>query len=866
MEKYFGKFHFRLASLIIGLMIGSAFFVSCEDDYIYDEKEPEWLGASIYDYLKDDGNFNYYVRLIEDAGYKEVLAKTGSKTLFVADDAAFDKFFQNNKWGVSSYDGLSFAQKNLLLKFGMVNNAYLIQTLSNYYYTELRKNQAIRHETAVSVYDSIPFEKGSDLPNTESWDQFRDKGLLLLKDHTNWTLTHFLQKHMDVVGLTDKDFYTITNHKKRETGDAFILDKKVIKRDVVCKNGYINILDGVLVPPSNIAQHLVEDKESSIISRLLDRFSAPYIYPDATAEYKELNPTFNDTLYVKKYFTVPGGGGASVYPNRQPVSADERLVVDPGWNRYWKFTGEGGMQADMEAMFAPTDSAMTEYFNNGSGKILKERYHEWDSVPNDIVALLLNRHLRNSLLATLPSRFYNMNDTENSPIKVAESNVVRSYIGLNGVVYHTNKVFPPDDYVSIYGPVLFSKNATIFNWIIRKADFRLYINSLESNYSFFVPTDEYMKGYIDPIAMSGDGVKGALKYWYNKKTKTVNATVYDYDVVNNVIGDSLTVIENDAFIQNRLLDLLDNHIVVNPPKKGDNSKDGNSLEDGDGYYLSKGGNVVHVEGTGMTMKIKGGGQFERNDEVKVTNIYTQENGITYFIDKPIQTPLKSVYKVLSETPAFSEFFDLINGFDSKSTHSILVKAANRSGLDFNIKFLNTYNYTVYVPTNEAIRQAFADTIIRPWESRDGIVGIDNLTGAEYTKEELKLERFLRYHFQDRSVYINGKATNGIFQSATLKDNDLPTKFNTYKNKYYKLGVVSNGGTIDLITENNSTAHVVTDNGLYNILVRDYIFNKLPSSFGTIDGETKGAFDFSASRIETSSSAVIHQIDNVLTFE
>ena len=27
--------------------------VSCEDDYIYDDKEPEWLGASIYDYLKE---------------------------------------------------------------------------------------------------------------------------------------------------------------------------------------------------------------------------------------------------------------------------------------------------------------------------------------------------------------------------------------------------------------------------------------------------------------------------------------------------------------------------------------------------------------------------------------------------------------------------------------------------------------------------------------------------------------------------------------------------------------------------------------------------------------------------------------------
>ena len=57
---------------------------SCSDDYDLPTTTPSWLGSSIYDYLKDEGDYTNFVRLIDDLDYAEVLAKTGSKTLFVA--------------------------------------------------------------------------------------------------------------------------------------------------------------------------------------------------------------------------------------------------------------------------------------------------------------------------------------------------------------------------------------------------------------------------------------------------------------------------------------------------------------------------------------------------------------------------------------------------------------------------------------------------------------------------------------------------------------------------------------------------------------------------------------------------------------
>jgi len=69
----------------------------------------------------------------------------------------------------------------------------------------------------------------------------------------------------------------------------------------------------------------------------------------------------------------------------------------------------------------------------------------------------------------------------------------------------------------------------------------------------------------------------------------------------------------------------------------------------------------------------------------------------------------------------------------------------------------------------------------------------------------------------------------------------------------------------LTSENNKSAHVVTTPGLYNIMTRDFVFSNKPSAFKNVDGTGTGT-EFSASTIYTSSTAVIHQIDAVLTFK
>ena len=852
-------FHCLSKLTVLLAILLSGFFYSCRDDYKYDNQEPEGLGSSIFDYLNDDGNYTVTVRLIKELEYEKILSLTGSKTLFVANDDAYNEFFKKNEWGVKKYEDLTPAQKKSLLKFSMLDNAYTIVKLSNYNYDGiLVEETAMRQETALASIDTVSFDKGDKLPQSPYWNYYREKGIHLVKDNSKKTIAYFTEEFINKAGLTNDDFTTLTNGKTRAKGDVYVFDKKITKPNVRCKNGYIHVMESVLTPPRNMAEYIQDNPSTKIFSKLLDRFCV-MVYDNASTElYKNQHPDFKDSIFIKSYFASNGGVTRPLDANHTEIvnaqAVKNLLPYNPGWNGY----RAGALESDMAAMFVPTDEAMNNYFNSGIGAILKNRFGSWDNVPDEIIIPFIKRHMRTSMLESVPSRFSKMVDGENYALPVQKSHIVSSYMASNGNVFITNDVYPPVDYISVYSPVLLSSNSKIMNWAInisqRSVDgtmfafYKLYLNSLVSKYSLFIPTDEYFKKYLDPIAF-GQEVSGVLKYWYNEKTAAVNATVYRYDKKNDIVGDSVDIITSSAFLQNRLWDILDSHIVV-----GD-------VESGKEYYVTKANDLIRISGKGASMVVKGGGDLTMNSQSNVKTVFRQYNGSTYFLDKQIQPALKSVYKVLSENPEFSMFFELLNGVPEGN----IIQIFAQQGIDYRIKFFNAFRYTVYVPTNAAIQKAIDNKVIQTWQE------ISTLSGPEKERAVTKLINFLKYHFQDDAVFL-GDTFNGHYQSATLKTDMTQTHFGTVKNKYYKLGVTGNSTSIQITMDTPAgaplkTAVVVKTNGLYNIIAKDYIFAKLPSAYKYIDGtgSLSGSL-FNTSSISTSASAVIHQIDNVLTIE
>ena len=825
-RKDMNKVFLRSYTLLIGILLSGSFF-SCKDDF-FEQNKPEWLGASIYDELTIQGNFTYYLRLIDEIDYTEVLQKTGSKTLFVADDDAFRRFFNsNNSWGVKKFEDFSPAQKRLIMNSSMINNAYQLNMLSS---TEgPQEGQALRRLTALSAMDTVSFVK--NLPAGKEWDPYRESGLLLGQDAI--PMYHFLPRMMWYAGITNEDCAILFN-KERGSNTAFIDEawvngvkiKKVIingqERDgFTCLNGAVYVMEELVIPSVNMVETIRSAPETQVFNSLLERFCAPVYDPGMTNEYRG-HPAYQGSdaqVYRKRFYTN------SFYVSPSGEVQAGRLAYDPGWVGY--------TQRDMPVMFAPTNESLTAYFEKGAGKFLKDRYGSWEQVPTEVLQDFLRNHMKESFLNSIPTRFDKITDDAKDPMGIKKEDVLRTCLSGNGVVYITKAVYPPASYSSVMAPTLVNENMRIMNWAIKQLLFNAYLLSMDSYYSFIVPTDEALQKYVDPVTY-GKAQPEVFKFWYNTASQTVSASVFKYDKETGAIGDSIRL-ASTAEIENRMEDILDYHIIVG------------NIEGGKEYYMTKGGGTIRIKGKNAGMNILGGADVEQNTQATVSTIYDQTketngrgNGKTYVVDKTLQAPFNSVYQILSTTRQFSEFFNLLAGNEEWtlkeiSDYEIFYSDPLFPAMDYNVKFFSRFHYTIYVPSNEKVRAAIDQGRILTWDQINAISDED-----EKTIQTKKLIAFLRYHFQDNAVYIDGAPVSATYETATL---------NPVNNRFFTLSIRGNG--TDLFVKplaGGGERKVIKSNGLYNLMARDYKFTP------------------TGSRIETSAFVVIHEIDDVLFFE
>jgi uncharacterized surface protein with fasciclin (FAS1) repeats len=816
---------FRPSLPLIVLLAGM--FFSCKDNNPLDESYPEWLGSSIYGYLEKQGNYSVFLQLIDDLQYDQVLKLTGSKTLFVADDEAFDVFFNaENVWGVSSYSDLSMAQKKLLLNSAMINNAYLIDKLSSVPGPE--EGKCLRRTTAVSVYDSVPLVQAQELPDTKYWQRFKDndRSLLLMKDFTPVPMVHFLRRQLENNNITDEDFSIIFNGYNRQINDAHINGIRVIDQNIVCQNGYVHKLEKVMLPFDNMAEVLRTHPATTKYSALMERFSAPYYSAAATGNYQRIYGG-TDSVFVKRFFSQRSAEGGNL-TDPDGYATTGVLKFDPGWNTYYSESEELAMEQDMAAMLVPSNAALDFYWEH-DGRALKDYYVVWDSVPDKVLVKLLNNNMLNSFNASVPSKFDKVTNDANDAMGLTIADVDCCLIANNGVIYITNKVFGPTSYISVLFPALINESMSIINWAVEELEFNAYLNSQDSYYSFIIPVNDALKYYIDPVSYGKSKTKLFEFYYDPTETDVVNrvkANKFTIDLDTWTKSDSSSA--TTAEIQNRLDDMVDNLIVI-----GD-------IGDGRTYYKTKAGGIIKVTDANLGeggMKIAGGYQVEQDTFVTVRTIYDQSvsgNGKSYIVEAPLLSSKKSLYATLKERPEFKVFYDLMEGSDF-----FVTQMNKHSCVDRNCNLFNAFNYTVYVPTNESLQALLDDGTLPDWEKYELETDVE-------IKKAIKdsIESFLRYHIQDNSVYLDKAAINGNFETSAI---------NRETGRFYKLTVEGDGSQGLFITDlmGNRRRVLQSDPNLYNLMVREYLYD-------TADKEA-------ATTIFASSYAAVHQIDAPLFF-
>ncbi len=560
---------------------------SCSDDYDLDETIPsDMANGGIYDQLKHRG-FTTMTRLIDDLGYSEVLSKTGSKTLFAADEAAWERFFATTTWTdgsgqpIRSYDQLSKGQKSLLFKNAMLDNPYVLEMLAHVTLNStLSKNQCLRQVTSFTAVDTVPYWKPSELPvmlnaldessaypSDLSWWNDQDfwgrrnkqssRMTYMAVDGTSGMMTHFIETNMKEKNIKRSDVAFLVHGDKNAWTDgdrSYIYDRQVVEQDIVCSNGYIHVLDDVLVPPTNMAETLRQTPETSYFAAMLDRFSAPYPDMTLTANYNALHELGDDTVFVKLYIAETGRNGKLVKdPDENPLSNEfPRLPYDPGWNQY-QVGNSVAKEQDMAAMFVPSNEAMWTYFTEGQGVTLMDRFatelpvtrenflNNLYQIPLSIMRSLINNLMKNSFVETVPSKWKTiMNDAQDQMFPPADY-TEDSYYALfdkvlmanNGVIYVMNKLIAPADLASVIAPALYSENAQVMNALITADEnagvegsssfansplqkyYSIYLKAMQSHFSLFIPSDEGLRDYglVDPFAYSVGNNSNAQKYW-----------------------------------------------------------------------------------------------------------------------------------------------------------------------------------------------------------------------------------------------------------------------------------------------------------------------------------------------------------------
>ena len=863
-----------VVGLFFFLILTCFCYVSCEDDYIYDNKGaiPEGLNSSIYEYMEKDGNFTCFIRLIDDLGYSEVLSRTGSKTLFPARDDAFERFFKSkNEYGVSSYEALSIAQKRGIMNSSMLNMAYLAGMLSNVSSNNdnpvMGEGRAVRKQTDNTFLDSVSF-----FPNNAAlfsantyWERFRSKnGLYLLDDESQRYNAFFTPANRNIRGITREDFAIITNNAAYSDVTYYVNGIRVVEPDVICKNGYIHVLEEVLTPAKNMDQLIRDNGETNLFSRLMGKFSAPYYYQDISRQVTDyydgstpLRPVLPnvDSVFVKRYFTDEFAND----PDGNTVGNYGLLYYDPANHSY-------GRDEDMGAMFVPTDEAMNQYFTGSRGNFLKDAYGAWDNVPTAILALFIKNHQKKSFFSSLPHLWSEMNDEASFAMNVKKEDIKKAYITSNGVVYLSNTVYPPVDYQCVYASTLISDNTKIMNWgIQRNADgdtylskFYLYLRSMENMYNLIIPTDEAFKNYRDPLSWAFNPTAAGREIWdfyYSPEYDLVFANIYNVDDSGNKAGLKTAYTysySHQLLIQNRMNDIIDMHIVVGDMNKVTGTMSG-YVDDGNTQYaLTKSGATLKFDGGGLTTAMTGGGDIEQGlQPASILRAYDSDNGKTFFIDKILHDPIKSVYQILGEHEEFEAFFSLLTSGGIFSTKR--APGSDLGGLGYVVNSFNNFRYTVFVPTKAALDAVFAgDKSTRDlwtWDEINSIdPGLPDYAQLRNEKETL-LTEFLKYHFMDNSAYINGKHISADYETAA--------RFQSLYGggKFRKITVNSDGSDMVITGADNRTAKVIKTNDLYNLMARDFIVRYV------IRGGVQ-----TPNTIESSSRAVIHLIDNVLRYE
>lgn len=607
---------------------------------------PASLANPIYQRLGELGNFKSMLTCIDKAGYKPILSAAGYWTMFAPNDSAFSVFLKAR--GLSTADQLDSGTATQLVTYSLVYNAYLKARLGDYQpATGWVPNLAFKRKTAYydGFYNDSTFGTPSILALAANLSGFTP---YITGDNNNKSIPYFVDNFMAQKSLTSYD-YNYFYPNAIYTGFN-VVDAKVLQQDIIAENGYINVIDKVIMPLQSIDQYLASNPQYSIFKKLYDRYMVSFIQ-NAAATTKYFNITGQATnVYIKAF-----NGGLAFSPN-----VENYMTV-----------GGNDAQIDGYSIFVPTNDALKPYISN----VILENYPNKDSlnqVPLQVVIDLINSHLWSTTV--WPSKFTTRN-FQGEPARFnAASDVVDKKILSNGFFYGTSKVQQADIFRSVYARAYLDPN---YSLMLRALDLDaglgLVIRNPNQKYTMFMMSDKLLR---------------SQGYDWN-----TNYTTFQYTNPNT----GVTLIGGAAY--SNLMRILETQVMVTQSDELSNLS-------GTGIQETYGGEYIKYNAN----KITSSGNVDKNSTAPINTVVsgkTSYNGRVWYLDSLLTFSTSTIglhLKALAGTSASSsDFYTFFQYLQSSSYY-------NATTGDI-VGILPGAFYTLCVPNNAAMAAAIAAKMI-----------------------------------------------------------------------------------------------------------------------------------------------------------
>lgn len=872
-------------------------------------------GSTLYDNLQALGNYTTYLRLIDSfAGiqraFKNELTDDERKymgsfdtlTVFAPNDEAFDRFFAHNAWtdeqgnAISSYEQLSDGQKLSLIYMSYIpgfvtaNSLHASKSVRGYlrlYSYDRQFNLVPYKHTGGTDINTFPPDSYSYIDYAKELNQHIVDGVWIgygtIGDYTGALAYRggtmiWNDDYWQYNGLSHDDLSFIGAADTMDSEHITIGNAHITQPNQRCKNGYLHLVDEVVVPQPNLMYTLAQARwggKCSLASSLVQRFN----YLKYDAEYSDI---YN---HIDSAWTVRN-------------SLLDRVVTT----------------SQTPAIILPTDEALKAFLLASDNPlwqfgINQDNYYTMlMSLPREVLQPFVKEWFRTSFTDVLPSRYSYMcsakghqllaDVTSPEAYKLAVQQVIPA---ADGFIVVVDAVPNAED---LRNELTFVKLAGRVAGTALTANDRYEYNTnaapFSTNYqremhnkpfTMFVPTDEGLKKYglVDPMSMASNN-RTSWRYWsltpqsisYNGDcliAVAAKAYRYSYKEVRNTEADRPLGVTTsspangnctDGFGATKrqlLTDMLDQHIVLQ-----DLDSMLNNLRH---WYLSRSGMPIYMkEHTNTNIVVDGGMQIDLNekdvaDKHDCTLQFVGQNntGTSVFIDRPMQPTTQNVFQRLQSNDAFSTFFEYAEAlnnaytlkkmlFGDEASEALSWKYtifADRSGgytrygnaNTMLVNFFHNFNYTIFVPTNEGMQKA-VEAGLPTIESIEQFVeksSDDNGQLPDDKREQAQamyftLLNFLKYHFCDKSYFLEPDLESGDTEQTTTACIDASNQ------QALTADIQSGNGMLMVRDASNYYKAVKPD--LANIIARDAEFNAEP---------TRAKYILSASNV------VLHGIDN-----